>query len=440
MAAVINVNDTIDRHPITAYQIGVLVLCMLAAAIDGYDTQAIGYTAPAIAQAFNLPREVFGPVFSAGLVGAAVGALSFGPLADRFGRKRFMVAAVIIFGVFSLLTAQATTLSEFLAFRFCAGLGLGGAVPSFLALGGEFAPASKRGVFVAIAFAAFPFGGLIGALTSSYVIPHFGWQSVFYIGGAAPLLFAIVLVIWLPESLRFLIARNIRLDEVRSTLMRIAPGKIPPDAQLVAAPEPEREGMPVKHLFTEGRAAKTVLVWVAFFTCFMVLVTVTAWTPTVLRSVGFSISAGALIIGLNNAGSVCASAISGFLVDRFGPYKTLVPGFILGGICLAAFGQATSSVALLAVASTLAGFFVGGTGTGLIALTADLYPTTVRSTGIGWGMGMGRIGQVFGPLGAGFLVGWGAGPGGVFYAAAVPCFVGALFVALLKFAPAAKPA
>jgi AAHS family 4-hydroxybenzoate transporter-like MFS transporter len=440
MAAVMNVNDTIDRHPITAYQIGVLVLCMLAAAIDGYDTQAIGYTAPAIAQAFNLPREVFGPVFSAGLVGAAVGALSFGPLADRFGRKRFMVAAVIIFGVFSLLTAQATTLSEFLAFRFCAGLGLGGAVPSFLALGGEFAPASKRGVFVAIAFAAFPFGGLIGALTSSYVIPHFGWQSVFYIGGAAPLLFAIVLVIWLPESLRFLIARNIRLDEVRSTLMRIAPGKIPPDAQLVAAPEPEREGMPVKHLFTEGRAAKTVLVWVAFFTCFMVLVTVTAWTPTVLRSVGFSISAGALIIGLNNAGSVCASAISGFLVDRFGPYKTLVPGFILGGICLAAFGQATSSVALLAVASTLAGFFVGGTGTGLIALTAGLYPTTVRSTGIGWGMGMGRIGQVFGPLGAGFLVGWGAGPGGVFYAAAVPCFVGALFVALLKFAPAAKPA
>jgi MFS transporter, AAHS family, 4-hydroxybenzoate transporter len=440
MAAVINVNDTIDRHPITAYQIGVLVLCMVAAAIDGYDTQAIGYTAPAIAQAFSLPREVFGPVFSAGLVGAAVGALSFGPLADRFGRKRFMVAAVIIFGVFSLLTAQATTLGEFLTFRFCAGLGLGGAVPSFLALGGEFAPASKRGVFVAIAFAAFPFGGLIGALTSSYVIPHFGWQFVFYIGGGVPLLFALILIVWLPESLRFLIARNIRLDEVRSTLARIAPGEIPPDAQLVAAPEPEREGLPVKHLFTEGRAAKTVLVWVAFFTCFMVLVTVTAWTPTVLRSVGFSISAGALIIGLNNAGSVCASVLSGFLVDRFGPYKTLVPGFILGGICLAAFGQATSSVALLAVASTLAGFFVGGTGTGLIALTAGLYPTTVRSTGIGWGMGMGRIGQVFGPLGAGFLVGWGAGPAGVFYAAAIPCFIGALFVALLKFAPdTAKP-
>lgn len=434
MTAVVDVNETIDRHPITAYQVGVLAMCMLVALLDGYDTQAIGYTAPAIAEALHLPREVFGPVFSAGLLGAALGALSFGPLADRFGRKRFMIAATIIFAVFSLLIVRVSSLPELLSYRFCAGLGLGGATPAFLALGGEFAPVSKRGVFVSIAFAAFPFGGLIGALTSSYVIPNFGWQFIFYIGGAAPLLIAVVLAVWLPESLRFLMARNIRLDEVRSTLARIAPGEIGPDVQLVASPEREREGVPVKHLFTEGRAAKTVLLWVAFFTCFMVLVTVTAWTPTVLRSVDFSISAGALIIGLNNAGSVCASVLSGFLVDRFGPYKTLVPGFILGGICLAAFGQATSSVAVLAVVSTLAGFFVGGTGTGLIALTAGLYPTTVRSTGIGWGMGMGRLGQVFGPLGTGLLVGGGVGVGGVFYAAAVPCFIGALFVLLLKYA------
>jgi MFS transporter, AAHS family, 4-hydroxybenzoate transporter len=440
MASIVNVNETIDQHPVTAYQIGVLVLCMLVALLDGYDTQAIGYTAPAIAQALNLPKEAFGPIFSAALVGAALGALSFGPLADRFGRKRFMVTAVILFGVFSLLTAQVKTLPELLICRFCTGLGLGGAVPSFLALGGEFAPVSKRGVFVAVAFAAFPFGGLIGGLTSSYVIPHLGWQFVFYIGAVVPILFGIILIVWLPESLRFLIARGIRLDEVRATLARIAPGKIPADAELVTAPEPAREGVPVKHLFTERRAAKTVMLWVAFFVVFMVLVTVTAWTPTVLRSVGFSISAGALIIALNNAGSVCASAISGFLVDRFGPYKTLVPGFILGGLCLAAFGQATSSIVTLAAASTLAGFFVGGTGTGLIALAAGIYPTTVRSTGIGWAMGMGRFGQIFGPLGTGVLVGWGVGVGGIFYAAALPCFVGAVFVALMKLAPEATAA
>lgn len=440
MAAVVNVNDTIDRHPITAYQIGVLAMCMLVAALDGYDTQAIGYAAPAVAQLLHLPTNALGPVFSAALLGGALGALSFGPLADRLGRKRFMVAATIIFAVFSFLTARVTALPELLACRFITGLGLGGALPSFLALGGEFAPTGKRSVFVAVAFAAFPFGGLIGALTSSYVIPNLGWQYVFYIGGIVPLVIAAILAAWLPESMRFLIARGIRLDEVRRTLSRIAPGEIPPDAELAASPEPERKGIPVKHLFTEGRAVRTLLLWGAFFVCFMVLVTVTSWTPTVLRSVGFSLSAGALIIALNNAGSVCASALSGFLVDRLGPFKTLVPGFALGGLCLAAFGQATSSVAMLALASTLAGFFVGGTGTGLITLAAALYPTTVRSTGIGWGMGMGRLGQIFGPLGTGFLVGGGIGVGGVFYAAALPCFLGAIFVAMLKLAPNAVDA
>ncbi len=437
MVAVVNVNETIDRHPITAYQAGILILCMLVALVDGYDTQAVGYTAPGMARDLHLPMKVFGPVFSAGLLGAALGALSFGPLADRFGRKRFMVAATIIVAVFSFLTARVSSLAELLTYRFAAGLGLGGAVPAFLALGGEFAPVSKRGVFVALAFAAWPFGGLIGALTSSYVIPHLGWRFVFYIGCAVPLIITLILAVWLPESLRFLIARNVRLDEARRTLARIAPDAVAPDARLVASPERARDGVPVKHLFTEGRAATTVLLWVAFFMVFMVLVTVTAWTPTVLRSVGFSISAGALIIALNNAGSVCASALSGFLVDRFGPYKTLVPAFVLGGISLAAFGQATSTVAMLAVASTLAGFFLGGTGTGLVALAAALYPTTIRATGIGWGMGMGRLGQVFGPLGTGVLVGWGVGVAGVFYSAAVPCFIGALFVLLLRYAPGA---
>ena len=225
---------------------------------------------------------------------------------------------------------------------------------------------------------------------------------MFYIGGIVPLVIAAVLALWLPESLRFLIARNIRLDEVRRTLARIAPGEdSSPTPNLSPRPNASAKAFRSSICSPKDARQKPSCSGCAFFVVFMVLVTVTAWTPTVLRSVGFSISAGALIIGLNNAGSVCASALSGFLVDRFGPFKTLVPGFILGGLCLAAFGQATSSVATLAVASTLAGFFVGGTGTGLIALAAAIYPTTVRSTGIGWGMGMGRIGQVFGPLGAG---------------------------------------
>jgi MFS transporter, AAHS family, 4-hydroxybenzoate transporter len=432
--AKVDVIDLIDRHSVTGFQIGVLILCMLVAALDGFDTQAIGYTAPAIAAVIHLPMPQFGQVGSAGLVGAAIGALSFGPFADLFGRKWFMIVAIIVFAIFSYMTAQSTSLSDLLTYRFLAGLGLGGATPAFLAMGAELAPKRLRDVFVTVLFASFPAGGLVGSLTSAWVIPAFGWQSVFYIGAVAPIVIAIILAIWLPESVRFLLARNIRQDEVRRTLERIMPGEVPAGVDLVAPPDPARQGAPVKHLFTEGRTIPTLLLGVPFFMVFMILVTVTFWTPAVLNSVGFSLSGAALIVGLNNLGSVIASAMSGWLVHRFGAFKILIPGFVIGGLCLAWFGQATTSVVTLGLASFLAGFFVGGTGTGLIAVAAGMYPTSIRSTGIGWGMGMGRVGQFFGPFLTGLLVGLGYKVGGIFYAAAVPCFIGALFLVFLYFA------
>src|SRR3974390_2966929 len=430
----VDVIDLIDRHSVVGFQIGVLILCMMVAALDGFDTQAIGYTAPAIAGELKLPMARFGEVGSAGLVGAAIGALSFGPFADLFGRKWFMILAVIVFAVFSFMTAHSASLEQLLGYRFIAGLGLGGATPAFLAMGAELAPKRLRDVFVTVLFASFPGGGLIGSLTSAWVIPTFGWQSVFYIGAVAPLIIAVVLAIWLPESIRFLLARNIRPEEVRRTLERIMPGEVPAGAELVAPPDPAREGVPVKHLFMEGRALPTLLLWVPFFMVFMILVTVTVWTPAVLSSVGFSLSAAALIIGLNNLGSVIASAASGWAVHRGGVFRVLIPGFILGGLSLAWFGQATTSVTMLSIASFLAGFFVGGTGTGLIAVAAGMYPTSIRSPRIGWAMGMGRVGQVFGPILAGVIVGLGYKVGGIFYAAAVPCFIAALFLVFLYFA------
>jgi MFS transporter, AAHS family, 4-hydroxybenzoate transporter len=434
----IDVLQFIDSHPIGRYQIAILMLCMLVAALDGFDTQAIGYTAPAIAEVLKLPMSQFGQIGSAGLVGAAVGALSFGPLADVLGRKWFMIIAVVAFALFSFMTAHAGSLEELLAYRFLTGLGLGGATPAFLAMGAELAPQRSRDVFVTVLFASFPGGGLIGSLTSAWVIPTFGWRSVFYIGAVVPLLLAAILAIWLPESIRFLLAKNIRHDKVRRTLERIAPGEIPAGAQLIAKPQ-EAVGVPVTELFKRGRAVPTLLLWVPFFMVFMILVTVTFWTPAVLRSVGFSLSAAALIVGMNNIGSVCASALSGWLVNRFGAFRILIPGFVLGGAALAWFGQATSSVTMLSVASFLAGFFVGGTGTGLIAVAAGMYPTSVRSTGIGWAMGMGRVGQAFGPSLTGILVGFGFTVVGIFYAAAVPCFIGAIFLLLLRAVKLPQP-
>src|SRR5277367_4160899 len=212
-ATKVDVIDLIDRHRVTGFQITVLAMCMLVAALDGFDTQAIGYTAPAIAAQIHLPMPQFGQVGSAGLLGAAIGALSFGPLADLFGRKWFMIIAMVVFAIFSYFTAQSGSLNELLVYRFFAGLGLGGVTPAFLAMGAELAPKRLRDVFVTVLFASFPGGGFIGSLTSAWVIPAFGWRTVFYIGAVAPIVIAIILVIWLPESIRFLLARGIRQDE-----------------------------------------------------------------------------------------------------------------------------------------------------------------------------------------------------------------------------------
>src|ERR1700691_4152720 len=219
----VDVIDLIDRHPVTGFQVGILILCMLVAALDGFDTQAIGYTAPAIAHQINLPMPQFGQVGSAGLLGAAIGALSFGPLADVFGRKWFMIIAMIVFAIFSYLTSQSASLDELLAFRFFTGLGLGGVTPAFLAMGAELAPKRLRDVFLTVLSASFPGGGLIGSLTSAWVIPELVWQAVFYIGAVARLVIAAILIIWLLKSIRFLLARGIRQDEVRRTLEKIMP-------------------------------------------------------------------------------------------------------------------------------------------------------------------------------------------------------------------------
>ena len=372
----VDVIELIDRHPVTGFQIGVLILCMLVAALDGFDTQAIGYTAPAIAGVLKSPMSQFGQVGSIGLLGAALGALSFGPFADVFGRKWFMIVAIVVFAVFSLLTAHSASFEQLLGLSLPRRPRPWRRDPCLSRHGRRTcseAPARRvRHRVVCVLSRRRPHRFADECLGDPDVrmasgVLHRHGRAAHRRGHPCNLAARIV---------RFLLARNIRQDEVRRTLSRIMPGQIPPGAELITTPDPARQGMPVLHLFTEGRAIPTVLLWVPFFMAFMVLLTVTFWTPSVLNSVGFSLSAAALIVGLNNFGSVCASAMSGWLVHRFGAYRMLIPGFIIGGLCLAWFGQATSSVFALSIASLLAGFFVGGTGTGLIALAAGMYPTS----------------------------------------------------------------
>ncbi|MGA9323801.1 MAG: MFS transporter [Xanthobacteraceae bacterium] len=407
----VNVTRLIDDGPLTRFQIGTIICCALVSALDGIDSQSIGVAAPFIADELGVKLADFGPIFSSALVGATIGAASFGPLADRFGRKTLLIAAVLLIGVFTILTVFANSVPTLVTARVLAGLGLGGATPCFIALTSEYTPARLRAALVTLMWSAFPLGGLLGGLLNWYLIPHAGWRAIFYLGGVAPLVLAVVLFFYLPESIKFLLVRRNDLTGVARIVARFGTSAAGGDARFVLDEKPLL-GASIRHLFTDGRALGTLLLWVPFFMGFGVLTVAVLWTPALLKLNGISPANTAFVVAFNGLGGFIGQSTSGRLIQRFGILPILIPAFLLGAAATVGLGYGASSIGLAATFIGLIGVFMGlGTG-GAIALAATIYPTPIRSTGVGWGMAMGRFGQIIGPLIAGGLLGagWTAGP------------------------------
>jgi MFS transporter, AAHS family, 4-hydroxybenzoate transporter len=433
---VINITTAIDSGPFTSFQIGAIVLCALVAFLDGLDSQSIAVAAPLMAEQLGLARTALGPIFSAALLGAMIGALTFGPLGDRFGRKRCLIAAAILFGVCTILTASVASFNALLAVRFVAGIGLGGATPCFIALASEYAPQRRRAMIASLIWAGFPLGGTAGGFINAYILARYGWPTIFLFGGVLPLPVAGALWIWLPESIRFLLAEDRDPDQARAIARRIVP-TAPPNARIVADEE-RLTGVPLKHLFSEGRALGTVLLWVPFIMAFATLATVVVWTPTLLRANGIAPSQAAVALGFHGIGALIGMASAGRLMERFGTLAVLVPAFVLGTVATGALGFAATSVVSTSVILGLIGVFVGMGASGAIALASLTYPTAIRSTGVGWAMGMGRFGQVIAPLITSLMLGLGLGPAQIFLAAAAAPLIAAVFIVLLTW-QAARP-
>jgi MFS transporter, AAHS family, 4-hydroxybenzoate transporter len=405
-AGVVSVTRLIDEAPLTSFQIGTIVCCALVSMFDGIDTQSIGVAAPFIADTLGIKIAAFGPIFSSTLVGATIGAASFGPLADRLGRKALLLVAIALIGVFTVLTALAHSVGTLMLFRMLAGLGLGGATPCYIALTSEFAPARLRATLVTLMWSAFPLGGMLGGLLNSYLLVTIGWRAIFFIGGIAPLIFALFLFWYLPESIKFLLLRRndsaAVADIVGRLRVKVAAGK------QFFVDEKSLPGVAIKHLFTEGRAAGTLLLWVPFFMGFLILTVATLWTPSLLRLNGIAPAATAFVIAFNGLGAFFGQSSAGRLIQRFGVFIIMFPAFVLGTAATVGLGYGASSVPLAAMFIGLVGLFLGLGTAGAIALAALIYPTSIRSTGIGCGMAMGRFGQIVGPLIAGGLLsaGW----------------------------------
>lgn len=427
----VSIASVIDAEPLGAHRLRIFIVCFLIVLMDGFDTQAIGFAAKAMSTSLDIPIAVFGQVFSAGLLGAMLGAFLLGPLADRFGRRWLLAAAIVIFAVFSLLTPHAPHLPELLLVRFLAGLGLGGAIPNLLALSAEYTPRRMRGMMTGVLYAGFPLGGAVGAFASSYIVPHHGWPALFYLGGLLPLGLALLVIAGLPESLPFLLRRPDGQHQVRTIVARITGRPVDQTATYVDLEERVR-GMPFRQLLSGGRLAPTLLLWVGFFMCFVLLIVLVLWTPALLRGNGIDEHNAALVVALINLGSVAGTAAGGRLVDRFGAFVTLPLLFTLGALSVSPLGYVTHSLISLAIAATLSGFFMGAGSSGLLSLAVLSYPSGMRATGVGWAMGLGRMGQVTGPLIVGALIASGFSIKTIFLCSAVPAAIAAAAILLLR--------
>ncbi|MDR3721499.1 MAG: MFS transporter [Candidatus Acidoferrales bacterium] len=424
----LTVGEIIEQRSLGGYQIWTVVLCGLVLVLDGFDSQTINFIAPSIADSIHAPVKNFGPIFSAGLFGLMIAAMTTGPIADRWGRKWPVIFSTLSFAVFSLITVHVTSFRELLILRFLTGLGLGGAMPNVVALASEFVPRRILPHVVTLLFIGMPLGGVTCGLLSAAMIPRWGWQSVLYLGGTIPLVIAILLIAGLPESIQFLAVRGKSPQAVVRILTRIAPEFAA--SNLRATPrDTQHEGVPVIHLFTEGRAFGTILLWVPYFMNLLMIYFIGSWLPALLRQTGMSTSAGATATAFFSFGGVCGCLFEGWLIKRRGAYLVLLAEFGVATLFVAALSKIPSSFPLMLAVTFISGLMIIGAQGGLNALAANFYPTAVRSTGIGWALGVGRIGSIVGPLLGGVFLKRGWTPGQILMSGTVAA--ACAFVAIL---------
>lgn len=408
-AGTLDVQSFINAQPLSLYQCRIVLLCFLIVFLDGLDTAAMGFIAPALTQDWGIDRASLGPVMSAALIGMVFGALGSGPLADRFGRKGVLVVAVFLFGLFSLISAYSSNLEELMALRLLTGIGLGAAMPNATTLLSEYTPERLKSLLVTSMFCGFNLGMASGGFVSAKLIPAYGWHSLLLLGGVLPLLLAVVLLVWLPESARFLVVRNRGADKVKRVLAPIAPSEV------VAARDfsvPEQKTVQSRNvfkvIFSGTYSAGTLLLWLTYFMGLVIVYLLTSWLPTLMRDAGASMEQAAFIGALFQLGGVLSSVAVGWAMDRFNPHKVIGIFYCLAGVFAYFVGQSLGTVTLLATLVLAAGMCVNGAQSAMPSLAARFYPTQGRATGVSWMLGIGRFGAILGAwIGATLLgLGW----------------------------------
>jgi AAHS family 4-hydroxybenzoate transporter-like MFS transporter len=419
----------IENQRIGGLQIRVAALCSLVQICDGFDINSIAWAVPSLIHVWHLPAPAFTAAFLWSSIGIMVGLLSAGPIGDRAGRKPLLLVSLTILGVASLLSAGAGSLGTLSLWRFFTGLGIGGAFPGAASLAGDYTPRRRRALVIMASLTGTPVGGFVGGQIVALLLPHFGWPVIFVLGGVFPLVLVPVLALWLPESPRFLVAKRVLSARDAAVLQRldIAPRERSSQPVDLAA------GNPVKMLFGKGYALQTVLLWIVFFCSLMNLFLFAYWMPTVFNLIGMTPDRAVFASSLRDFGAIWAVLYLGSAIDHVGPERSLAIHYAAGAAFIALIALVALPYAVLLLVTFFAGMTIIGSQTGANAACGKLYPARMRTTGLGWALGVGRLGGIAAPLLGGYLLSLGLAPTRIFLSGCGLALIAALATALLAF-------
>ncbi|MGI5940414.1 MAG: MFS transporter [Thermoleophilia bacterium] len=434
----VNVSTIFDTGRFSLLQHLTIGFCVLITLLDGFDLTIIGLAIPKIRESLDISTAALGIAVGVSQIGPVVGALLLGALGDRLGRKWMLVVCAFVFGVFTLLIGTINDVEQLAIYRFISGVGLGGAIPNALALGSEYAPRRIRSTIVSTMYAGVPGGATIGGLCGAFLIPAFGWQSLFFVGGSITILVTFIVAALLPESLEFLIQRGKDERRIRKIVARISPEYAVENIQF-RSQYTKAKGAPVANLFTEGRAFVTILVWAICGIAMYLVWILNAWAPTLLKEAGASVMQYSFGYAGLMFGAALASVAIGLLMDKKNPFLVLQIGFVLAAISLIGFGLvAGTTFALMLLMCIVCGMCINGSQTGTMALATNSYSPALRTTGVGAAYAVGKAGAILAPVIGGFMLDAGFT---VFWVCAVNAVVGLVVVAcatILKRSSAAK--
>lgn len=397
----INPMNVIDGSKINSFHVLLMFMLFLVITFDGYDVVIYGAVVPSLIEEWGISGVTAGAIGSYTVIGTAIGAMMFGMLADKMGRKKIILLTTFLFSFFTFLSGFANGPVLFTIFRIIAGIGLGGVMPNVISLATEFSPRRVRTAIVSFIFCGYSVGAMTAALSGRSLIPTVGWESVFWLAGIPLLLLPFLLKI-VPESVGFLLEKG-KTEEAKKVLAKIDPQLADIVHMEFVRPGAKEPGSPVVKLFEEKRARSTMMFWLSCFSAFVLIYSMNTWLPTLMMEAGYNLSSSLALTAVMQAGAIVGTLIFGPLVDKIGFKKVLVPLFFFGAIALSLIGFTKSTMVVFLLIS-----IVGAASVGLQnlsnAFVSQYYPGTMRSTALGSTMAFGRIGGIVAPTFVGLLL------------------------------------